>query len=264
MNATSSREIRRDELLSRIPLFSRLDRKQLKKLAGLSVAKTFAPGSIIVEEGTTGLGLFALISGSVEVCKDTKHEKIVLATIGAGDILGELALVDDNPRSATAVATELTETLLITRSSFQELLLKDPEIAWCIVPTLAERIRELQQRVINNGLFSEPRQADSNAQEQTADDGAPADLSQSDQRYSDLGAEVLRSNYALAMSAITGLEATLRAFEEAAQTMARETELRSVQAIPRGIFSAAAAALKEAEKVPEQMVAAFRRHRKRQ
>lgn len=256
-------EVPRDELLARIPLFARLERRELKKLAALCVTKTFEAGSTIVEEGTTGLGLYALIRGSVQVSKETETEKIILATLAGGDILGEMALIDDSPRSATAVATEKTETLLITRSSFSELVAKDPKIAWVIVPTLAERIRELQERIIARELPVESgRDLPSDAV--PAENGEEEPGREGREPRSDLGAEFLRTNYALAKAAIAGFASTLRAFDEAAETLARETELRSVDALPSGMFSALAAAIREAERVPERMVAAYRRHRKRE
>ena len=253
-----------EELLARIPLFSRLDRRELKKLAALCMSKTFEAGATIVEEGTTGLGLYALVSGSVEVSKKTETEKLILATLTSGDILGEMSLIDDSPRSATAVATETTETLLITRSSFSELIAKDPKIAWTIVPTLAERIRELQERIIATELRSHA-EPDVASETESAEDEANEDGEREDREpRSDLGAELLRTNYALAKATIAGFAATLEAFEEAADTMARETELKSVDAVPAGMFSALAAAMRRTERVPERMVAAFRRHRKRE
>lgn len=255
--------IRHDDLLARIPLFARLSRREIRKLAALCVAKKFESGSVIVEEGTTGLGLFALISGAAEISKRTDEGQVVLATIGPGDILGEMALVDDNPRSATAVAMETTDALLITRSSFQSLVSKDPEIAWCIVPTLAERIRELQDRIIDGGLIRDDA-VRSERQSESVDgaDGAAEQMA-AKEKNDDLAAELLRSNYAFAMSAIAGFSATADAFEGAARNVARETELKSVRAVPRGLISAAADFFREAERIPEHMVAAYRRHRKR-
>jgi CRP-like cAMP-binding protein len=144
-------EIRAEEFLQRAPLFARLESRQLHRLAGLCVPRTYDPGEEIVVEGSTGLGLFVITSGRVEVTRGTGDEKIVFAELGSGDLLGEMSLVDDQPRSATVRTLEPTTCLLITRGSFQSLVDSEPEIAWCIVPVLAGRLRALQEELIAGG-----------------------------------------------------------------------------------------------------------------
>ncbi len=119
----------------------------------MCLLKHYAAGDSILEEGSTGLGMFVLLSGRVEVLKqqDGKQQDgrtISLAVLAAGDVLGEMALLDDQPRSASAVALEATECLLLSRERFRILVKRRPPVAWPIVPALALRIRDLQQRLL--------------------------------------------------------------------------------------------------------------------
>lgn len=256
------------DLLARIPLFSRLGRRQLRKLADLCVKKDFEPGAKIVEEGGDGLGLFILVAGSAVVLKGSGDGTIHLADITAGDIIGEIALIDDAPRSASVEAAEPTECLLITRSSFEGLVRTDPEVAWCIVPALAERIRELQDKLtaeaLRPGESGEPRSVtpDHPQPEDTDDGSAPAGPG--------LGVELARANFALFMAVAAGLRASTAALERAATTMADETEISAdsrkrtiLETLPKGLVAAVAAGAREAEKMPERMVASYRLHRRR-
>ena len=133
-----------EEALARVPLFSHLVPRDLKKLARLCVPRSFVAGDRIIEEGSTALGMYVLIAGEIEVFKSEGKDRVVLGRMGRGDVLGEIALIDDRPRSASAVALEATECLLLTKDSFDLLVKKEPDIAWCIVPNLAERIREIR------------------------------------------------------------------------------------------------------------------------
>jgi CRP-like cAMP-binding protein len=136
------------EFLSRVPVFSRLGARSLRKLVRLCIERTYDAGSSIITEGSTGLGLFVITSGSVEVFKRDGSDRVVLARLDRGAVLGELALIDAQPRSASAVALTDTTCLLIARSGFQDLVRREPDIAWCFVPVLAARMRDLQAQVM--------------------------------------------------------------------------------------------------------------------
>ena len=134
--------------LTRVRLFAALAPRDLRRLARACTLKDYAPGEEILREGGTGLGLFIITSGRVEVFKTIGERRIQLAVLGHGDVLGEMALLDDQPRSASAMALAATECLLLSRARFRALLKTRPRIAWPIVPALARRVRDLQQRLI--------------------------------------------------------------------------------------------------------------------
>ena len=134
--------------LARVPIFSSLTSRDMHRLAAMCLLKHYTTGDSILEEGSTGLGLFVLVSGRVEVFKRQGDQRISLAVLTDGDVLGEMALLDDQPRSASAVALASTECLLLSRDRFRLLVKRRPPVAWPIVPALALRIRDLQQRLL--------------------------------------------------------------------------------------------------------------------
>jgi CRP/FNR family transcriptional regulator, cyclic AMP receptor protein len=130
------------ELLAHIPLFSELSPKELRKLAGAGVQRTYPAGTVIVRQGEPGVGLYVLIRGRARVQQQSPdgspHQ---LTLLGGGEIFGELALLDNAPRSATVVAEEETSALVIPIFDFRSLLRDDADIAVKLLAVLAKRVR---------------------------------------------------------------------------------------------------------------------------
>jgi CRP/FNR family cyclic AMP-dependent transcriptional regulator len=263
-----------EELLKRVPLFARLGRRGLRTLAGLCMPREYPSDTLLITEGDTGLGLFILTSGRVEVYKGEGEGRIQLAELERGAILGEMSLIDDQPRSASAVTLEPTNCLLITRGSFQTLVKKDPEIAWCVVPTLADRIRELQQRMMEDeaalASVGEGKPSPGEEQEKAEGRGAEAKESEEDLRRSteDALLGLVRGQYALALAGFAGIRGLVRAFESFLRTLASETDIDDserlgevTRKLPRGLVSALDSGLREAEKAPEQLLEKYRCYR---
>lgn len=129
------------EALKRIPLFSRLDRRQLRKLAGLSQFAEFAPGDIVLLEGAPADSFYVILSGEATVL-----QKPGRATLRLGDHFGEMGLLDDRPRSATVVATSELHVMRIPPRAFSKLLEENSEIALTLLTTLGRRVRELEKQ----------------------------------------------------------------------------------------------------------------------
>jgi CRP/FNR family cyclic AMP-dependent transcriptional regulator len=129
------------EILRRVPLFSQLDEAVLDALAGFAFEKTFAPGEAIVEEGHTGNGVYVIVDGRVEVVKGegTDHAQS-LATFGAGEPFGELALLGEWKRTATVRAIDETRCLGIDRWVFLAHLQRDPALAVKMLQVVTERL----------------------------------------------------------------------------------------------------------------------------
>jgi len=260
-------DLNAEDFLSRAPLFARLGRRSLRKLAGICVPRDFDPGAVMISEGDTGLGLFVIVSGQVEVTKGAGDDAIRLAVMERGDLLGEMALIDDRPRSANAVALEATRCLLITRNSFQTLTEKDPEIAWCLLPTLAERIRNLQQRMIDSGAVAsqpeEPREP-----RPTPPPARWADESTAQDEDRDPLLSLARGQYAVAIAMAAGLRGVASALERFLRKLGDTSKLdeaKSVQELarelPTSLASATAAGLETTERIPEQLLERYRRYR---
>lgn len=259
---SASDEIRAEEFLSRAPLFARLESRQLHRLAELCVPRSYDTGEEIVVEGSTGLGLFVITGGRVEVTRGTGEEKVVFAELGSGDLLGEMSLVDDQPRSATVRTLEPTTCLLITRGSFQSLVDREPDIAWCIVPVLATRLRALQEELIAGGGGAGAAQA---VEDVTWSEDAD-DEKDSEAVRAALG--LMRGQYALALAMAGGMRGFAEAAESFLRTLARDTDLEDGEDLgevlresPRGLANATEEGLAEVERLPERMLARYRRAR---
>jgi CRP-like cAMP-binding protein len=126
------------EILRKIPLFEKLSRRELSNAADIIYDRKYRPGEYIFEKGQPGAAMFIIKRGAVQiVASDKKGKEIVLATLKKGTFLGELALLDDSPRSASARAKEPTEALAFFRSDLNKLLDTDPDIASKILKELA-------------------------------------------------------------------------------------------------------------------------------
>ncbi len=102
-------------ILSRFKLFSGFKEEELATLLGLCDYATYQTGDTIVEQGEKGICMYVVIRGKVNVFVASPDRDIDLAVLGPGDFFGELALIDDGPRSATVVALEQTYVLRVTR-----------------------------------------------------------------------------------------------------------------------------------------------------
>jgi CRP-like cAMP-binding protein len=124
------------ELLKRVPLFSKLDKKGLQDIAHIADELDLPAGKQMATEGDRGREFFVLIKGEAEV---TKHGSRI-NTMKEGDFFGEIALVTKMPRTATVTATSDVDVLVITERAFDNLLKKSPEIGRSVAEALAERV----------------------------------------------------------------------------------------------------------------------------
>ena len=135
------------DVLKGVPLFAGLDDKALEVLAGFAFPKTFETGELIVEEGRTANGLFIVVSGSVEVVKGLKTPAPrAIAKLGAGEPIGEMALLGEWPRTASVRALETTECVGIDRWIFLDHVERAPKLALRLLQILALRLAETGER----------------------------------------------------------------------------------------------------------------------
>jgi CRP/FNR family transcriptional regulator, cyclic AMP receptor protein len=130
------------ELLAHIPLFCELSRRELRNLADAGIQRDYPAGTVIVEQGETGVGLYVLIKGRAQVeqhLPDGTDRQMAL--LGGGDMFGEMALLDASPRSASVVAKEDTSALVIPIFDFRALLHNESDISIKLLAVLARRVR---------------------------------------------------------------------------------------------------------------------------
>lgn len=129
-------------LLSRIPLFSGLDRRQLKNIAKMVTERDYQAGSDIVVQGEGGIGLFMVCEGRAEATRVfSDGSQAVVNTFEQGDFFGEMALLDDGTRTATVKALQPTRCLVISRWVFMGVLKNDTDLAIQIMKEMVKRFR---------------------------------------------------------------------------------------------------------------------------
>lgn len=136
------------EALKQVPFFSALGKDEAITLARRLVPRRFGVDQIIFHHGDPGGLLYIITEGKVKISHSLPDgQEALLAILGAGDFFGELALLDDAPRSATAEAMEPTETLTLHRDDFINHISEDPQFAYHVMRTLTKRIRHLNDQI---------------------------------------------------------------------------------------------------------------------
>ena len=129
------------EALSRAPLFEGLSKQELKELARASEDLEMRAGTTLMREGELGSEFFVLVEGEVEVTRKGKP----LATRGAGDFIGEIALVERTRRTATVTAKTPLRLFFLTNQNFKTLIDKNPSVERKVLRTLAQRVVALSE-----------------------------------------------------------------------------------------------------------------------
>ena len=130
------------QILAMVPLFRGLNARQIRSLAQTATQRTYAAGEEIIGQGKGGVGLYVVLSGGAEaIHKRPDDEDVVVNTFGPTDFFGELSMLSDEPRTASVVATEETECLVLTRWEFLGKLKADAEMAVVILQELARRFQ---------------------------------------------------------------------------------------------------------------------------
>jgi CRP/FNR family cyclic AMP-dependent transcriptional regulator len=124
------------ELISRVPLFARCSKKELRMIANLADQIEWPEGKALIKEGRPGSEFFILIEGTASVSQGGSKLRDLLA----GDWAGEIALISDVPRTATVVATSPIRALVMTRGGFSQLMTDSPSIAAKVLAGLGERV----------------------------------------------------------------------------------------------------------------------------
>jgi CRP-like cAMP-binding protein len=130
------------EFLAKVPLFDGLSDRQLRKLASRCVLRRYAPGEAIISQGKAGEGLFVLISGQAEVLRERPDgSNLSLRMFGPTNFFGEVALLHEGPRTASVVAADATECLILTRWDFIGTMREDADMGVALAQELAKRLR---------------------------------------------------------------------------------------------------------------------------
>jgi len=141
-------------MLENVSLFSGLAQSDLDAISKLATTRTFPRNTIIISEGDTSDSLYAVLSGKVKIyLSDDEGKEIIINIQGAGEYFGELALLDDSPRSASVMTIEECKLAIISKSAFDECLEANPHIALRVIRGLSARLRDLTENVKSLALM---------------------------------------------------------------------------------------------------------------
>jgi CRP/FNR family transcriptional regulator, cyclic AMP receptor protein len=130
------------ELLVQVGLFADLTTAELIGLAGLMRPRPYAKDEVIYLRGDPGTAFYVIASGKVKIALTSPDGKeLILRRLGPGGFHGELALLDDEPRSADAIATESSVLLVLQRDAFRQFLADHPEVATKLLSTVSQYLR---------------------------------------------------------------------------------------------------------------------------
>ena len=139
-----SRFLKRDKIdvLARLPLFENLSKRDLGQIAAKTVEMERPSGTMLTRSGRDGGLMFVILDGEAEVEKDG----VVLGRLGPGDVIGELSLIDGQPRSANVRAITDMNVLELAHDDFQSLVDSSPKFVQSLLRALSLRIRDMDSR----------------------------------------------------------------------------------------------------------------------
>ncbi len=145
------------ELLRSVPLFADLEQGELERFSHVAVPRTFPAGTRVFHEGDSSDACYIVKEGSFRVTREHSDGRaITLATLGPGDIFGELAMLDGDSRSASAEALTDGELLALPANDVRGLLARHPEIALKLVAGLVRRLRAVNLRLSKQSFQTVP------------------------------------------------------------------------------------------------------------
>lgn len=130
-------------LLKQVPIFAVLTSKELVEIEKIVHRRKYKKGEFVIRKGDPGLGMYIIVKGSVEIIEEDKvTEQKILATLNDGSFFGDLALLDESPRSASAVTTNDSDIIGFFRPDFLDLLYRKPKLGIKVLLALAKVIGE--------------------------------------------------------------------------------------------------------------------------
>lgn len=135
-------------MLDKVDLFASATPDERAQIESYTSRRRYPRGTVIVAEGDSNQSLYVIVSGKVKVyLTDADGREIILRFQGPGEYFGELALLDDAPRSATVIGVEPTELLVLPKAGFERCLIEHPTTAISTIRALTRRVRTLTEEV---------------------------------------------------------------------------------------------------------------------
>ncbi len=142
------------DLLRRVPIFSGLTQAQMSHLSETVVKQRFKRGAMIIEQGKKSGALFIILSGRARVIMtDRRAKEVILNTLGPGDYIGEMSLIDGKSHSASVKTEIQTDVLVLSHDEFVRCLTENQTIAVWIMKGLVQRLRKSSEKVSSLALM---------------------------------------------------------------------------------------------------------------
>jgi len=140
--------------IQNIPLFSGLSNTELEEIMGITAKRSFPKNNVIINEGDETDSLYLIITGKVKiVLSDEDGKEITISILEPNDYFGELALIDDEPRSARVVTMEKCQFCVINQSDFNNVLDNNPSLVRNLLKGLSKRLREANKNIESLALM---------------------------------------------------------------------------------------------------------------
>lgn len=141
-------------VLNKVSLFEGLPDSDLKQISNLATVRTFPRNTVIISEGDNSDSMYVVLAGKVKVyLSDDEGKEIIINILKEGDYFGELALLDESPRSASVMTLEDCRFAVLSKRAFDECLKSNPEIALQVIRGLSARLRYLTENVKSLALM---------------------------------------------------------------------------------------------------------------
>jgi CRP-like cAMP-binding protein len=142
------------DLLRTVPIFSELREEHVQSLARLTLRRRYPKDTVVFFENEEGDFFFMILEGRIKVTiLGDDGREVILSVLGPGDFFGDMALLDNEPRSASAIAVEDSELISLHRSDFDALMASNPSITLALVRTLTARLRRANHQISTLALL---------------------------------------------------------------------------------------------------------------
>jgi CRP/FNR family cyclic AMP-dependent transcriptional regulator len=148
-------KVREVEALLRVPMFAAMPREQIVLLANVTVTRQYPKGMQVLSEGAEADSLYCILSGSVKVTiTDEEGEEVILSILKDGEYFGEMAIIDEHPRSANVVTLEPSEMVVVEKREFLRSLASNFDLTLQVMRGLTRRLREADKRIESLALVN--------------------------------------------------------------------------------------------------------------
>lgn len=141
-------------MLHKVYMFSELAPADAEKLTAHCLSRAYPANSILITEGDLSDSMYVITEGEVKVyCNDDSGKEVILNILGPGEYFGEIALVDEQPRSASVMTLTPTKVMMISKANFKKWLNENPDMSFNLIRALTKQVRALTDSVKNLALM---------------------------------------------------------------------------------------------------------------